>query len=259
MKKFILNQSPFVSSLLLLLPIALLMLAPTEVWFNSRLKSDFSAEYINLGLKMGLIFLLGYFLIKKMNFESLAGLSSAQSWSFKYLNLLPAYLFVLGLLAVVSKDWTQINPLNLLLLLISCLLVGFAEEFVFRGFLQTLFLNRYGRTGKGIIISISLSSLLFGLFHLLNLSTNENTGQVFVQVVYATFMGFFFGALLLKTNKLIPIAITHGLINFFFLFAFLPGIKEEEALSVEAVSIAPILVFLPLFISAILLMRKINK
>ena len=78
---------------------------------------------------------------------------------------------------------------------------------------------------------------------------------VVVQVVFATFIGFFFGALVLKTNKIIPVAITHGLINFSFSIALLPGLAVEQQ---SGFSIAPIIVTLPLLISGLLILRKIK-
>ena len=138
-------------------------------------------------------------------------------------------------------------------------MVGFAEEYLFRGFLQPIFLKKYGTRKNGIFLSILFASLFFGFFHLINLANNDNVGQVLVQVVFATFIGFFFGVLLLKTNKLIPIAITHGLINFFFSLALLPGIKTLQDEATDEVSIAPIILFLPLFIIGLLIYKKLDK
>lgn len=138
-------------------------------------------------------------------------------------------------------------------------MVGFAEEYLFRGLVQPLFLKKYGTRKNGIFMSILLTSLFFGVFHLINLAKNDNVGQVLVQVVFAIFIGFFFGVLVLKTNKLIPIAITHGLINFFLSLALLPCIKNLQDEATDTVSIAPIILFLPLFIIGLLIYKKLDK
>ena len=253
------NKSPFIITVMMLAVIGLIMLLPTEAMLSKVMHDDFKSEYADLFLKMALLFLIGYRLIRTYKFQPLAGLSKQYPWRYKYLNLIPIYLFILGLLSVSSEDFSQVSLFNLLLLLAACLMVGFAEEYLFRGFLQTLFLKKYGSRKNGIFLSIFFSSVFFGLFHLLNLAKNDNVGQVLVQVVFAFFIGFFFGALLLKTNKLIPIAITHGLINFFFSLAILPGIKTMEDAADETVSIAPIILFLPLFIIGILIFRKLDR
>ncbi len=253
------NQSPFVIAISILGVIAIIMLAPTEAMFSKVINDDFELEYVDLIFKMGLIFFVGYSFIRMLKTQMLGGLTRQFPWRFKYLNLIPVYLFIIGLLSIYSRDFSQIAPTNILLLLFACLMVGFAEEYLFRGLLQPLFLRKYAARKNGVFLSILLASVFFGAFHLLNLARNDSVGQVLVQVVFALFIGFFFGVLLLKTNKLIPIAITHGLINFFFSLAFLPGIKTLQDEAAETVSFAPIILFLPLFIIGLLIYKKLNK
>lgn len=253
------NKSPFIIAITVLSVMGLIMLMPTEAMFSKVLNNDFKSEYVDLTFKMGLLFLIGYSFIRKLKIYALAGLSRQYPWRFKYLNLIPVYLFIIGLLTIYSRDFSLIALTNLVLLLIACLMVGFAEEYLFRGLLQPIFLKKYGTRKNGIFMSILLSALFFGIFHLLNLVKGDSAGQVLVQVVFATFIGFFFGVLVLKTNKLIPIAITHGLINFFFSLAFLPGIKTLQDEATDEVSIAPIILFLPLFIIGLLIYKKLDK
>ena len=259
MKTTLKNQSPFVMILAVLAVMAVIGLSPTEAIFGKANLDEFKLEYVDLAFKMGIFFLMGYGLIQLLQTRILAGLSSNVPWQSKSLNLIPVYLFILALLSLPSKDLSLIEPGNLLLLLFACLMVGFAEEYLFRGLLQPLFLKKYATRERGILLSILFPALCFGLFHLINLAKNDNAGQVLVQVVFATFIGFFFGVLVLKTRKLVPIAITHGLINFFFSLALLPGWKPVEEDVVETVSIAPIIVFLPLLIAGLLIYRKLDK
>lgn len=253
------NQSPFFIAIVTLGVLVIIMLTPTEAMFNKVINDDFKLEYVNLIIKMGLLFYIGYRFIRLLNIQTVSGLSGQFPWRFKYLNLIPTYLFIIGLLSISSGDFSLIAPANILILLFACIMVGFAEEYLFRGALQALFLRKYASRKNGIFLSILLPSVFFGVFHLLNLARNDNVWQVLVQVVFAMFIGFFFGALLLKTNKLIPIAITHGLINFFFSLAFLPALKNLQNETTETVSFAPIILFLPLLIIGLLIYRKLDK
>ena len=253
------NQSPLIITMAVLAALALIIIMPTEAIFNKAFDDDFTLEYVNLTFKMGLLFLIGYSFIRILKTQTLAGLTKQFPWRFKYLNLIPVYLFIVGLLGIYSQDFSYVKPSNLVLLLFACLMVGFAEEYLFRGLLQPLFLKKFGSRQNGIFLSILLTSVLFGVFHLINLVKNDNVGQVLVQVVFAMFIGFFFGVLLLKTNKLIPIAITHGLINFFFSLAFLPGLKTAQDETADTVSFAPIVLFLPLLIIGLLIYKKLDK
>ncbi|HEA21090.1 hypothetical protein LCGC14_1055050 [marine sediment metagenome] len=253
------NQSPFVITIAMLALIASIMLMPTEAMFNRVFNDNFKLEYVDRIFKMSLLFIIAYSFIRILKIQTLAGLTGQFPWKFKYLNLIPAYLIIIAILGLSTQYLSIIAPTNLILLLFGCLMVGFAEEYMFRGLLQPLFLKRYGSRKNGIFMSILLTSLFFGVFHLLNLTKNDNVGQVLVQVVFAMFIGFFFGVLVLKTNKLIPVAITHGLINFSFSLAFLPSLNTMQVDFDESVSLAPIILTLPLLIIGLFIYKKLDE
>ena len=81
------------------------------------------------------------------------------------------------------------------------------------------------------------------------------------QVVYAFFIGAAFGAILLKTNKLIPLAILHGLIDIVF---SINTLLDDGAMAGEieqqdiGQAIGSMLVVLPLFIVGLFIIRKIS-
>ena len=251
--------SPFFLTAIMLFVIGIVFMIPLEGLLLTCSLSGFQAEYINLLAKMSVLMLLGFSLIKKWNLTVLAGLSARYHWKHKYLNVIPVYLILLGLASVIATDLTKIELPNLLLLLLSCLAVGFAEELLFRGVLQSFFLKKYIIQKSGMFLGIFVPSLAFGLFHLINLLKNGALLPVLVQVVFATFIGFFFGVLLLKTNKLIPIALTHALINFSFSLQNLPNLQSQVVQESENASMAPIVIFLPLMIIALLLLKNIDK
>ncbi len=261
------NSNPFITSIGLIVFIAIVFSLPIDTLFSKDYFSEFQIEHIVLTLKMLSLFIVGFVGIKKVGLQSLSGISRTDSWSFKLLNAAPIYLFILGVLSFIGNDISQIQIGNVILLLIACLMVGFAEEFIFRGLLVPLFIKKYHHHKKGIFLSIFFSALFFGSSHLINLSVNDNIPQVIGQVIYATFMGIFFASVLLKTNKLIPLAITHGLINFFFLLGTLPATNSNpeiepplQSISEQIVGTIPsILIFLPLLIVGLVTSRKINR
>ena len=258
--------NPFFSGIAILTIIGIIMWLPIDKLITEPDFSSFQIEYIILAIKMLLIFSIGLVLIKRLNEKALSGIGSKYNWSFKYLNLIPFYLFLLGIVGFINKDISSIDFSNVLLLLIACLLVGFAEEFMFRGYLQPVFLKKYISRKNGIFLGVLFPAIFFGASHLLNLTVNNNVPQVIGQSIYAIFIGFFFGVILLKTNKLIPLAITHGLINFFFLFGLLPSLNNntEPAIAMTlseqiVAAAAPLIIFIPLFVIGLILLRKINK
>lgn len=260
------NLSPFYSGIAVLVGISSIMLLPFDRLITEKDFSTFQVEYIILTIKMFFIFSISLLLITRLNEKALSGISLKYKWSFKHLNLIPFYLCLLGTLGFINKDLSSIDFSNMTLLLIACQAVGFAEEFVFRGYLQPVFMKKYISHNRGIFLGVLFPAILFGASHLLNLTINENIPQVIGQSLYAIFIGFFFGVVLLKTNKLIPLAITHGLINFFFLFRLLPGLNNgmdpivELTLHEQIIAAAgPILIFIPLFVIALVVIRKITQ
>ena len=258
--------NPFFSGIAILTIIGIIMWLPLDKLITEPDFSSFQVEYIILAIKMLLIFSVGLVLIKRLNEKALSGIGSKYNWSFKYLNLIPFYLFLLGIVGFINKDISSIDFSNVLLLLIACLLVGFAEEFMFRGYLQPVYLKKYISRKNGIFLGVLFPAIFFGASHLLNLTVNNNVPQVISQSIYAIFIGFFFGVVLLKTNKLIPLAITHGLINFFFLFGSLPSLNNKIEPAVAMIlseqivaAAAPLIIFIPLFIIGLILLRKITK
>lgn len=264
------NISPFTLGVIIIVIIGIIFQIPLDKIITKPYFSSFQIEYLILTIRMSFIFILSLILIGTSKEKALSGLDSNYKWSFKFINLIPFYLFLLGISTFINKDLSSININNLLLLLIACLMVGFAEEFIFRGFLQPLFIKKYLSRKSGIFLGLLFPALFFGASHLLNLTVNDNIPQVIGQSIYAVFIGFFFGVALLKTNKLIPLAITHGLINFFFLFGSLPNLNSITDIDTEikidttlteqiSISIVPFFIFLPLFIVGLILLRKISK
>jgi membrane protease YdiL (CAAX protease family) len=84
------------------------------------------------------------------------------------------------------------------------------------------------------------------------------------QLLYAIYFGVFFGATLHRTNRLIPLAIIHGLINFVSSF---PDIIESDLAQAETMDIASEIVsaivssvlVIPLLIAGFFILRKITK
>jgi membrane protease YdiL (CAAX protease family) len=251
--------SPYLFTAILLTVIGLTRLIPLKDFLLNYSLSDFQIEYINLFVNTSVLASLGYWYIKKKNLTVIAGLSTKYTWRFKYLNLIPIYLILLGIASIISADTTNIKLSNIILLFLSFLGVSFFEEFLFRGVLQSLFLKKYISLKSGLFLGTFIPAFAFGLFHLINIIQGGPILPVVIQVIFATFIGFFFGVLLLKTNKIIPLVITHTLINFFFSIQYLPNFINEASPEPEAASITSIIICLPLLIIALYLLKKIDK
>lgn len=101
------------------------------------------------------------------------------------------------------------------IIIIEQVFVGVFEEFLFRGLiLNTLLVKMKDNQRKGKISAIFVSSVLFGLVHLLNLFDNPNmVNAVIAQVFYATFIGVFLGALYVRTHNIWVVVFYHAITN----------------------------------------------
>lgn len=102
----------------------------------------------------------------------------------------------------------------LVICFVACLSTGLLEEYVWRGIILNGFLSVWGKTTKGIYISILMSSACFGLCHYTNLLAGQDFITTTQQVISAACMGVFLSALLLNTNHLAVPILVHGLCNF---------------------------------------------
>ena len=97
---------------------------------------------------------------------------------------------------------------------LSFLLVGVAEEIIFRGFL----FNGMRRTGS-LTVAVVVSAITFGMGHIVNLLTGHATMETLVQVLFAIAWGFLFTFAYLKSGSLLPCIAIHGLIDAFSVFS----------------------------------------
>jgi uncharacterized protein len=111
--------------------------------------------------------------------------------------------------ASFTYGFKELNLKDFFVILLICIFIGFFEEVTCRGIL-------YSSIEKiGIINPIWGSSLLFGLLHLLNLRSNDDILEVFIQVAFAIGFGLILATVRSKTGHLLPGIIVHALYDFF--------------------------------------------
>ena len=96
---------------------------------------------------------------------------------------------------------------------ISMLCAGFIEEIIFRGFLFKAIEK------SSLKQAIVISSLTFGIGHIVNLLNGAPVLATLLQICYASAIGFLFTILFYKGKSLIPCIITHAAVNSLSVFA----------------------------------------
>ena len=136
----------------------------------------------------------------------------------KFQGSIKNYLFFIPLILLASTNLWGGFRLNLsvtetVLYIVSMLCVGFLEELIFRGFLfQALCQENLTR-------AIIISSVTFGIGHIVNLFNGSNIPETLLQICYATAIGFLFTIIFYKSKSLLPCILTHGVINSLSVFA----------------------------------------
>lgn len=128
------------------------------------------------------------------------------------------YLYFLPLVIIASTNlWSgvalNLTVLESVLFVISMMCVGFIEEVVFRGFLFKAMCK------ENVKRAIIISSLTFGIGHIVNLLNGAEVFSTLLQICYAVALGFLFTIIFYKSKSLIPCIITHSVINSLSAFA----------------------------------------
>ncbi|MBQ6503745.1 MAG: CPBP family intramembrane metalloprotease [Flexilinea sp.] len=150
--------------------------------------------------------------VKKNQLEGKYGLKGWPANTRRYLYFIPMWIITTGNL------WNGISPvykgLAQVFAVVSMLLVGYVEELIFRGFLFKALISK-----NGIVKSIIISSVTFGLGHILNLFTGQASIETFIQIIFAVSWGFLVTMVFYKCGSLLPCILSHGLIDAFSKFA----------------------------------------
>lgn len=141
------------------------------------------------------------------------------------------YLYFLPLAVIVSVNvWGGVtlnySILESVLWTVTMLCVGFLEELIFRGFLfQAL-------RKENLVRAVVISSVTFGLGHIVNLLSGADLLPTLLQIVYATAAGFLFTVIFYRSGSLLPCILTHSALNSLSVFA------GEVSQTVELISAA---------------------
>ncbi len=130
-----------------------------------------------------------------------------------------AMLWFIPLWIVTSLNlWAGVTPRfpmpGQLFVVVSMAFVGFAEELIFRGFLFKAMLKS-GSVKTAVIVS----SITFGLGHIINLFTGHELAETLMQVVFAVAYGFLVTMVFYKSGSLLPCILSHSLFDIFAQFA----------------------------------------
>ncbi len=128
------------------------------------------------------------------------------------------YLYFIPLLLIMSTNlWNgaaiNVSPAEVMLHILSMLCVGFIEEVIFRGLLFKAICK------SNVKQAILISSITFGIGHIVNLLNGAEFFPTLLQICYAIAIGFLFVVIFYKGKSLWPCIITHSIVNSLSVFS----------------------------------------
>ena len=145
-----------------------------------------------------------WLLLRRTGRQGLLGRRGSGFWNGLLVGMYPLFFIgytFFGTLAFGRPD-TPLLPLpRILTFLLNMILVGVAEELVFRGIIAQTLLERYGTARAGAWKACLVSGALFGAAHLSNLLGSAPFG-VLMQCVFAASLGVMLAAIYFRTGNL---------------------------------------------------------
>ena len=198
--------------------------------------TDYRSAIINTVFSVVLVVFI--IALKRVSYYGLTKLSN-----------LKGYLYFIPLLLIVSVNlWNGFNiqntPSEILFHIITMFNVGFLEEIIFRGFLFKMMEK------DNLKSAIIVSSITFGIGHIVNLLNGADLVLTLMQICYAVVLGYLFVIIFYKSKSLVPCVIAHALINSFSIF------NIENTLSMY---IVPVFLVVVSFAYATYINKKIKE
>ena len=215
---------------------------------------SFVIEAIGALITLGLIFLF-----KKTNVLKITG-KGLGTGLLCGLPLLITYTLLLLVSLMDLPGKTLIPTLEIVLVISRWFLIGLAEEGLFRGVIQELFMDIFGsKTRKGVTLSIICTATVFGLNHFQNLLAGVSLTFVLIQVANAIALGLVFGAITYRSGRsILPIVLIHAFIDgaSFLHNGMLWGASDVQAINgLDLKS----LVLIPIFVGIFIFLMRDSK
>lgn len=132
------------------------------------------------------------------------------------------YIYFIPLILISSVNlWNGLtlnySVLTSVLSVISMCFVGFLEEVIFRGFLFK------GMCRSDVKSAIIVSSLTFGMGHIVNVFMGAPLFETMLQLIYASAVGFCFTVIFYVGGSILPCILSHAVVNSLSIFAVEPS------------------------------------
>ena len=133
------------------------------------------------------------------------------------------------------------------------IMVGIAEEMLFRGVVLYILIRVWGSSRGGLFLAVLLSAFLFGFIHLLQVFAGRSIGIALIAILEGIISGIWWGAFVVLWGTIWPAALLHTISNS---FALVKGLDHPGLVFSYQVYSLAILFQIPLVILSLYLLLK---
>lgn len=177
---------------------------------NSYLMQNFGYTSIQSAIVNTILTILIITLIISIKRVEYYGLTKANN-SKKFLYFIP--LIIVSLFNLRNGIHINNSSGEIIYHILTMINIGFLEEIIFRGFLFKMM--EKDNVKKAIIVS----SITFGIGHIVNLLNGADFIPTLLQICYAISIGFMLVMIFYKGKSIIPCVIFHGVFNSLSIFS----------------------------------------
>ena len=213
-----------------------ILLIVVYVLVNSYCMQNFGLEdyrFTAINIIFSIILIILMIVLKRTTYYGLIKVTNSK----KYLYFIPLVLII------TVNLWNGININNstseIIFHILNMINIGFIEEIIFRGFLFKMMAK------DNIKSAISVSSITFGIGHIINLFNGAELIPTLMQICYAISIGYLFVTIFYKSKSLIPCIITHSLTNSLSIF----NIKNSSTLYISSIFLIIVPVIYAIYIN----------
>lgn len=212
---------------------------------NSYMMQNFgytSIQSVIFNTLLSILIIVLIILIKRVKYY---GITKPNSYK-KFLYFIP--LIIISLFNLRNGIHINNSSSEIIFHILTMINVGFLEEIIFRGFLFKMMEKDNAKT------AIIVSSITFGIGHIVNLLNGADLIPTLLQVCYAIAIGYILVIIFYKSKSLIPCIIFHGVFNSLSIFA------SESSTILSSVILIVICILYSLYINKkVKIKNRLNK
>ena len=177
---------------------------------NSYMMQNFgytSYQSVIVNTLLSILIVVLIVLMKRVKYYGIAKPNNSKS----FLYFVP--LFIISLFNLRKGIYINNTTSEIICHILTMINIGFLEEIIFRGFLFKMMEK------DNIKSAVIVSSITFGIGHIVNLLNGADLIPSLMQVCYAVAIGYMLVIILYKSKSLMPCIIFHAIFNSLSIFA----------------------------------------